>query len=1141
MQRLRAALAATIAAALTIVLCGPSFGATDWKQSVAQLVTTPYSLNAVAYKQQLVAGLPPEATDSLGDVRVSAVAADAGTRYLDGARFLDEPNGDAAFKNDQHLAAWLASRVSTEAEISALTHLLQSTRLMADAAVQDAEVTLRDLGQPLPDVTVDSSEEPAKIDAIERGVDLLASADGSTGTGVDAAGADLDKARMHYAKGEAALGKALPVAAVTHYGLAWKYGVNALAKVGVTYEGDRDGDGVKDLLELMVGASPLRADTDGDGLTDLFEIDTLFSLSDPAKSDTDGDGTRDANEDLDADTLTAIVEQRTGTLPTEADSDHDGLDDPAEITAGSDPRKPDTDSDGLIDGAERAAGTGVLDPDSDDDGILDGDEVLHQEVRGVDGIEATLVGRGDLSTSFRVTPAVGDPRLEDAPGQVGTAYDFTVGRPAAFQQAELRMPYDPASLGDTRAADLRVFYFDTAKGLWVPAAVDQVLDTQQHVVKATVSHFSTYAIFDIKNWGETWTAQDNPCRTRSDGGTDVVLLDLALVLDSSGSMGWNDPDGLRRTASKSFVDALLPEDRAGVVDFDSWAYVAQDLTSDHAAVKSAIDTIDDSGGTNIAAGVSLGNSMLIDNGDTTRARMAILLTDGEGYYDPALTQQAVTHGITIYTIGLGSSVDTGLLSGIAEQTGGKFHHVATAAELPEVFRRISDDTGADPRAAKDTDEDGLNDCVEIEGALGGDGQRYDSDPSLKDSDGDGMEDGEEVEASTTMADLFESLGLDPSGLPTTYVVHSDPQLVDTDGDRLDDAPEADFETSSFDTDHDDDGLPDGDEVDRVASAPEVWDTDGDGHGDGYEDSHRSDQGLDPLFYDETVSSWSYASDFAKGAIAGDLWREDSLAWLAGNLASGGSSFIPVVGWIVGGIADLRDAIGSAIHADWVGSGLSVVGVLPYAGDAVAIPGKAARFILRNEDKADEVLSFVTKLDDVPTSIKTEALELGLKKYDDLVRLGFSDADLLTLAKGRTNLDDLAEAMARGGHRAVDAGAGFKATGKAGEAALEATHQATTKGLDKQVWRSTKGFIGRGRYFDVLAGGVAHESKVGFVKWSKSIENQIRKDGYLATPGGNPSSAHWHFFASSASNTLGADKRVLDLLDQLGIPYTVHVP
>lgn len=41
------------------------------------------------------------------------------------------------------------------------------------------------------------------------------------------------------------------------------------------------------------------------------------------------------------------------------------------------------------------------------------------------------------------------------------------------------------------------------------------------------------------------------------------------------------------------------------------------------------------------------------------------------------------------------------------------------------------------------------------------------------------------------------------------------------------------------------------------------------------------------------------------------------------------------------------------------------------------------------------------------------------------------------------------------------------------------------------WGSTKGYIGKVHYFDVLKHGVAHESRAGYVTQRGSINNQIK--------------------------------------------------
>ena len=146
----------------------------------------------------------------------------------------------------------------------------------------------------------------------------------------------------------------------------------------------------------------------------------------------------------------------------------------------------------------------------------------------------------------------------------------------------------------------------------------QTVDTEANTVTATVDHFSIYAVFNIRNWQQTWTALGGSCDPR--GGTgETVFLDVAFVLDSSGSMSSNDPQGFRRAASKNFVDAMLDQDKGTVVDFDDGARLLQALTSDKAALKAAIDRIDESGGTNIGAGVRVGLNELARTRATTSA------------------------------------------------------------------------------------------------------------------------------------------------------------------------------------------------------------------------------------------------------------------------------------------------------------------------------------------------------------------------------------------------------------------------------------------------------------------------------------------------------------------------------------------
>jgi hypothetical protein len=133
---------------------------------------------------------------------------------------------------------------------------------------------------------------------------------------------------------------------------------------GRSAENDRDGDGLSDIEESLLGTDPNNPDSDGDGISDGDEV---RNGTDPTDPDSDGDGLTDGEEDY------------YNTDPNKKDTDGDGWDDKWEIDHGTNPLVPDTDSDGdgLPDEFEKIIGTDPNDPDTDDDGYSDGWEVDH--------------------------------------------------------------------------------------------------------------------------------------------------------------------------------------------------------------------------------------------------------------------------------------------------------------------------------------------------------------------------------------------------------------------------------------------------------------------------------------------------------------------------------------------------------------------------------------------------------------------------------------------------------------------------------------------------------------------------------------------------------------------------------------------
>ncbi len=174
--------------------------------------------------------------------------------------------------------------------------------------------------------------------------------------------------------------------------------------------------------------------------------------------------------------------------------------------------------------------------------------------------------------------------------------------------------------------------------------------------------------------------------------------DLVIALDSSGSMRQmfflgNDPWGRRKKAAKQLVDRLSTGDRVAVVDFDDEAEVLLPLTPMASAearrrARQAVGQVDNSGGTNLDAGLSASLGVLDATRGDGRDKHVIFLTDGQGAYTPDAFPSQSMKGVVIHTVGLGSSVDADLLTAIAGSTGGKYYPVADAAELVAVFEQI---------------------------------------------------------------------------------------------------------------------------------------------------------------------------------------------------------------------------------------------------------------------------------------------------------------------------------------------------------------------------------------------------------------------------------------------------------------------
>lgn len=179
-----------------------------------------------------------------------------------------------------------------------------------------------------------------------------------------------------------------------------------------------------------------------------------------------------------------------------------------------------------------------------------------------------------------------------------------------------------------------------------------------------------------------------PVRAQAEKQKEMPTVALALVIDRSGSMS-GMPMEMAKEAAKATVDTLAPDDRIGVIAFDSAPVRAVKMqpARNRSRIKGDISRIQAGGGTEIFPALDAAYQDLAVT--EARRKHVILLTDGRapsgGIRD--LVQAMAAEAITVTTVGLGPEVDDGLLTTIKDYGGGRYHKVPDASSLPRIFTR----------------------------------------------------------------------------------------------------------------------------------------------------------------------------------------------------------------------------------------------------------------------------------------------------------------------------------------------------------------------------------------------------------------------------------------------------------------------
>ena len=173
-------------------------------------------------------------------------------------------------------------------------------------------------------------------------------------------------------------------------------------------------------------------------------------------------------------------------------------------------------------------------------------------------------------------------------------------------------------------------------------------------------------------------------------------LNLALVIDRSGSMSEKGKLEYARMAAQELVDRLGGNDRIAVVIYDDVAEVLVPSTrlTEPEAIKKKIASITDRNSTNLAQGLILGHNEVAKYFDREAVNQVIILSDGlanVGITDPYELRRMVSawgeEGIRVTAMGLGADFNEDLLMGLANASGGRYHFIENPSQIAGIYEK----------------------------------------------------------------------------------------------------------------------------------------------------------------------------------------------------------------------------------------------------------------------------------------------------------------------------------------------------------------------------------------------------------------------------------------------------------------------
>jgi Ca-activated chloride channel family protein len=198
-------------------------------------------------------------------------------------------------------------------------------------------------------------------------------------------------------------------------------------------------------------------------------------------------------------------------------------------------------------------------------------------------------------------------------------------------------------------------------------------------------------------------AKLNAARTDQTGTIERAPLNIALVIDASGSMGGGKLEAAK-AAALGLADRLTPRDHLTVISFASDVVVHLDAVAVTPTalvrIRAEISNLRTRGQTNLSggwfAGVECAARVAQERPELTPR--VILLSDGQTNDGITDHTELFEHagelrlrGVQTSTLGIGDGYDEHLLRGIAEHGGGRLHDAELVDEISSVLHGELDD------------------------------------------------------------------------------------------------------------------------------------------------------------------------------------------------------------------------------------------------------------------------------------------------------------------------------------------------------------------------------------------------------------------------------------------------------------------